>query len=195
MARATESMDIYISGYGIGAVVQDRPVQLANMSSVAANIRPGAGLGLRIGFFPELTRRVAGVELEYFGFYQRFSFLTPNPSGSPGLAQGSSGLLVTNSMVNLVLRRPTGDLRPYAGFGVGYASGVLHSPTIPGRSTGDWDSTAAFAYQFIAGVHAQAGARTFLFAEYKWVAADYHWNGFAMDVRTQAVAFGVGYMF
>jgi opacity protein-like surface antigen len=150
------------------------------------------GAGLRVGIFPEFTGRIVGIEVEYFGTAGRFSFLTPS---NGGFAEGSAGLVVLNSMANLVVRQPNGPFHPYAGIGLGYASGTLHNATIPGGHTGDFESTAAFAYQFLLGFQGDLTKRTFLFLEYKHLAADFHWGGLALDVRANYVAGGLGIRF
>ncbi len=189
---ATETADVYVSGYGIGSFVEDRAVHVASQHGLTTNIRSGAGLGLRVGMFPEITGRMVGLEIEYFGAFQRMSFVFPS---NGQIAQGSAGLAVTNSMANLVVRWPRGSVRPYAGAGIGHSSGMLHNPTIPGRNTGDWDSTASFAYQLTAGLQADLTERVFAFVEYKRLAANYHWNGFAFDLRANYLALGFGLMF
>lgn len=189
---ATETVDVYVSVYGVGGFFEDRKVSVMSLEGISTNIRSGVGAGLRVGIFPEFTGRALGLEIEYFGTFQRMSFVFP---GNGGVVQGSAGLAVMNSMANLVIRWPNGRVRPYGGFGGGYSSGLLHNPTILGRNTGDWDSTAAFAYQFFAGVQGDVSDRLFVFAEYKRLAADYHWNGFALDVRANFMAVGLGIKF
>ena len=190
--QATETADVYLSGYGVGGFFEDQKVNVVSRDAVATNIRSGAGVGLKVGIFPEFTGRVIGIEIEYFGTFQRLSFVFPV---NGVVAQGSTGLAVMNSLANLVVRWPYGRLRPYAGVGIGYSSAILIDPTILGRNTGDWDSTAAFSYQFIAGVQGNISERMFLFAEYKRLAADFHWNGFGFDLRANYAAVGIGYNF
>lgn len=190
--QAAESADVYVGTYGIGSFLEDRMVHVEGAAGLATNIRSGAGLGLRVGIFPEWTRRMVGVELEYFGAYQRQAFRYLE---SATVVQGHSGLLVTNSMTNLVVRWPTGRLRPYAGIGIGYSSGWLRNPSLPGRTTEEWESTAALSSQYLVGVQGQVTDRVYLFAEYKRLSADFHWKGFAQDVRANYIALGIGFMF
>lgn len=192
LARAAETTDIYIGAYGVGAFLEDRMAHVEGTNGLATNLRSGAGLGLRIGIFPDFTKRMVGVELEYFGAYQRqtFSF-----AENGTVTQGQAGLLVTNSMTNLVLRRPTGRLRPYVGIGIGYSSGWLRNPSIPGRTTQEWESTASLATQYLVGVQGEVTERLYLFVEYKRLAADFHWQGFAQDVRANYLAVGIGLLF
>jgi opacity protein-like surface antigen len=102
------------------------------------------------------------MELEYFGTRGRLSALGDQ---NGGMTQSSSGLTVLNSMINLLLRQPSGEFRPYGGFGIGYSGGILHGANFPGRENQDFDSTAAFAYQLIGGLQWEDSGRTFLFAE------------------------------
>ncbi|CAI4033742.1 OMP_b-brl domain-containing protein [Nitrospira tepida] len=191
-AWATDTADVYIKAYMVGGFFQDRPVSVAGVQSASTNVRNGVGAGLRVGVFPGFTSRVVGFELEYFGTDGRFSFLIPS---NGGVAEGNSGLAVLNSMANLVVRHPNGPFHPYVGFGIGYSSGMLHNAAIPGGHTKDFDSTASFAYQFLLGFQGDLTERTFLFLEYKRLAADFHWDGMALDLRANYVAGGLGFRF
>ncbi len=152
----------------------------------------GLGGGLKVGIFPRWTQRALGIELEYFGTAGRVSAHTDSTGG---VAEGRTGLAVINSMVNLIFRMPSGDLRPYGGIGVGYSSGILHGADFPGRVIRDFDSTVGFTHQFMGGVQWDVSKPIFLFAEYKHLATAFHWKGVSLDYRADFVLAGAGWSF
>ena len=98
-------------------------------------------------------------------------------------------------MVNLTLRYPGNALVPYIGVGGGYSSGVLSHADIPGRSDRDFEGSWAFGSQFFGGVQGNLTEKVFLFSEYKYFSANYHWQQLALDFRSQSVLFGIGLRF
>ena len=98
-------------------------------------------------------------------------------------------------MVNLTLRYPGKTVVPYIGVGGGYSSGVLTHGEIPGRSDRDFEGSWAFGSQFFGGVQGNLTEKVFLFSEYKYFSADYHWKEFALDFRSQYALFGIGLRF
>jgi opacity protein-like surface antigen len=188
-ARATESADLYISLAVAGGFPEIQGMSLAGREVGNSNAYKSLGGGFKVGMFPQVTRRVLGIELEYFGTTGRLSMA--NSSG----AEGKAGLTVLNSMFNIVLRPPTGEFRPYCGFGIGYSGGILHGADFPGRSNQDFDSTSSFAYQFMGGLQWEVRGRTFLFAEYKHLVTDLHWKAVSLDYRANYVLAGIGWNF
>lgn len=186
---AAESAEVYVNVFLAGGFPDIHGMTLGGQDASQVNARNQVGGGLKVGLFPLFTERVIGIELEYFGTTGKLS--ASNNSG----AEGRADLTTLNSMVNLVVRRPTGSLRPYGGVGVGYSGGILHRADFPGRANREIDSTPGFAYQFIGGVQWDVDTRTFLFAEYKHLAADFRWKGVALDYRANYAVGGVGWSF
>ncbi len=50
-------------------------------------------------------------------------------------------------------------------------------------------------YQFFGGVQGNLTEKVFLFSEYKYFSADYHWKELALDFRSQYALFGIGLRF
>jgi opacity protein-like surface antigen len=190
-ASAADTADVYLSLSLVVGLPDNRGLTIGGQDAKKVTLHDSLGAGLKIGVFPRFTHRIVGVELEYFGATGRLSALTAGSNGGAA----TSGLTVTNSMTNLVVRKPGGTFHPYVGFGIGYASGLFHGADFPGRANKDFDSTAAFAYQVIAGLQYHVGARTFLFSEYKRLTADFHWNDASLDYHAQYVLVGVGWSF
>ncbi len=188
-AGAAESTDIYISLAVAGGFPDVQGMSLAGEEVVRSHAYKNVGGGFKIGIFPQMTHRVLGIELEYFGTTGRLS--AANSSG----AEGKAGLTVLNSMFNIVLRKPSGELRPYGGFGIGYSGGILHGADFPGRSNQDFDSTSSFAYQFMGGLQWEISERAFLFAEYKHLVTALHWKAVSLDYRANYVLAGFGWNF
>lgn len=186
---AAESADVYVNVFLAGGFPDIHGMTLAGQNVSGVNARNQVGGGARVGLFPQFTERIVGIELEYFGTTGKLS--ASNSSG----AEGGAHLTVLNSMVNLIIRRPTGAVRPYGGVGIGYSGGVLHRADFPGRANRDIDSTPGFAYQFLAGVQWDVSARTFLFVEYKHLVTGFHWKGVALDYQTNYAVGGIGWSF
>ncbi len=188
-ASAAESADVYVNVSLAGAFPDIHGITLAGQEASTVSARNQVGGGLRVGIFPRLTARVFGIELEYFGTTGKLSAVNDRS------VEGRADLTTLNSMINFVVRQPSGSIRPYGGVGVGYSGGILHRADFPGRANRDVDSTPGLAYQFIGGVQWDVGTRTFLFAEYKHLAADFHWKGVALDYRANYAVGGIGWSF
>lgn len=191
IAGATDTADVYVSLSLVGGIPDDRGLSLGGQEAKKVTLHDSIGGGLKIGVFPQFTHRIVGVEIEYFGATGRLSALVPGSNSGAA----TSGLTVTNSMTNLVVRKPGGAFHPYVGFGIGYSSGILHGADFQGRSNKDFDSTAAFAYQLIAGFQFNLSGRTFLFSEYKRLTANFHWSDVALDYHAHYVLAGIGWSF
>ena len=81
------------------------------------------------------------------------------------------------------------------GGGLGVSHSVLTGTTIPGSTNTDLGGSWTLGYQFLAGVQGNLTSRIFLFGEYKYFFANYHWEQLAFDFRTQYLLGGIGWRF
>ena len=190
--EATEKDHIYMGLYVLGSLPEERNANLFGNQVPSTKLNSAVGAGLKVGLFPDVTRRILGVEFEYYG---HGGHLTLPPVGVGQAAQGTSDLTILNSMASFVVRYPGETLQPYIGAGIGVSQGILTNMNIPGRADRGIEFASAFAYQFVAGSHYTLTGRTFAFAEYKYFGADYHWKGLSLDFRTNYVLAGVGLRF
>lgn len=189
----TEIKDfVYISAALVGSFPEDRDAVFQGLSRGGTQISSGAGLGIKAAVFPAFVKRLVGLELEYVGHSGRVQFPL---SGTNAGRSGSSALTMFTHMANLLVQYPDGIVEPYAGIGAGMATGILTDTDIPDRPDRGFEGTWAFSYQFMAGARTRLSARTFLFTEYKYLAANFHWTQLAVDVRSHYVLFGVGLSF
>ena len=98
-------------------------------------------------------------------------------------------------MINLVVRYPGEWIQPYIGIGGGWSDGILLNPNIAGRSDQDGETAWTLGYQFLGGTKINLSSRLFLFGEYRYFSANYHWEGLALDFRTHYGVAGVGLRF
>ena len=115
--------------------------------------------------------------------------------GSIKKAKGDSGLMTSQSMVNLILRYPGNVFRPYAGIGGGLSSGILINADIPGRKDRKFETGTALGYQFFGGMHVVISERWFVFGEYQYFSANYHWKQLFLRYRSEDVLGGIGFLF
>ena len=191
--EAAQKEDVYLGLYVLGSFPSDRNANVMGMNVPNTSVSNGAGGGLKVGIFPDITRRMVGVELEYFGSFSSISF--PFSSGAGPGAVASTNLAVLNSMANLIIRYPGKVIQPYVGIGGGLSDGILFSADIPGRADRDFDPSYTFGYQFLAGFQSNMTEKTYLFGEYKRFAANYHWEGLSLDFRAQYALVGIGIRF
>lgn len=189
LAFSAELADIELSGYALGSWPHDQDI--ANQGRIiTASVQQGFGAGVKVGFFPSGLHGIMGLALDSNIHSGAFSF--------PSVAThdtGHSDLLVTNTTVNLILRYPGKQVRPYAGIGMGWSSGILLNPNIAGRNDTDFDSAYAFVHQFLGGTQVFLNTKVFVFGEYRYLSSDYHWNGLAVDFRTHYGLLGAGLRF
>ncbi len=191
-ASCAEFGEIDLAGYLLGSWPRDQ--QLFNQgSTVSASIQPGIGAGVKIGLFPHATRRMLGIEIDSYGHGGALSF--PNTANGQNNGTGRSNLLVLNTMLNLVLRYPGEMVTPYIGLGGGWSHGTLLNPNITGRADKDFDSARALGYQYLAGAQVLVSPKVFVFGEYRYFSANYHWDSLAVDFRAHYGIFGVGLRF
>ncbi|MCC6139940.1 MAG: outer membrane beta-barrel protein [Nitrospira sp.] len=186
---AADSADISISTAVVGGFPQIRDMSLGGRSVSREHVDNGVGAAVKVSLFPQWTQRALGIELEYFGTTGKVSAVTM-ANGS-----GKASLTVLNSMVNLVLKQPTGLFRPYAGVGIGYSGGILYRADFPDRANREFESTPGLSYQFMGGLQWQVGARAYLFAEYKHLVTAFHWKAVSFDYRGNYALLGVGWTF
>ena len=188
---AAETADIDVGLYALGAFPSDRGLFAQGGNPSDTRIANGAGAGIKASVFPHNLGNIIGIGLESSGHGSEISFSSPVNEG----AAVSTNLWVFSSMVNLTLRYPGKVFVPYIGVGGGYSSGVLSHADIPGRSDRDFEGSWAFGSQFFGGVQGNLTEKVFLFSEYKYFSANYHWQQLALDFRSQSVLFGIGLRF
>ena len=188
---AAETADVDVGLYALGAFPSDQGLFAQGGNPSNTRISNGAGAGIKAMVFPHGLGNIVGIGLESFGHGSEISFSSPASAGSPV----RTNLWVFSSMVNLTLRYPGKALVPYIGVGGGYSSGVLTHADIPGRSDRDFEGSWAFGSQFFGGVQGNLTEKVFLFSEYKYFSANYHWKQLALDFRSHYTLFGIGLRF
>jgi opacity protein-like surface antigen len=188
---AAETVDVDLGLYALGAFPSDQGLFAQGGTPSDTRVSNGGGAGLKVAVFPHSWGNVIGVGLESFGHGSEIAFSSSVNTGSTA----STNLWVFNSMANLILRYPGNTLVPYIGVGGGLSDGMLTDGNIPGRSDRDFEGSWTFGYQFLGGIEGNVTEKVFLFSEYKYFSADYHWKQLALDFRSQYVLFGVGLRF
>jgi opacity protein-like surface antigen len=189
---AAEFGDIELALYALGTWPRDNGI--FNQGETAdVSIKQGIGAGVRVGLFPAFTGRMLGFEIDSFGHGGALSF--PNTPNGQNHGTGRSDLLILNTMFNLVLRYPGETISPYVGAGAGWSHGTLLNPNIVGRADQDFETARAFGHQFLGGLHVMVTRRVFVFGEYRYFSANYHWDGLALDFRVHYGLAGVGLRF
>ena len=188
---AAETADVDVGLYALGAFPSDHGLFAQGGNPSDTRIANGAGAGIKASVFPHGLENIVGIGLESSGHGSEISFSSPMNKG----AAVSTNLWVFSSMVNLTLRYPGKAFVPYIGVGGGYSSGVLTHAEIPGRSDRDFEGSWAFGSQFFGGVQGNLTEKVFLFSEYKYFSANYHWKQLALDFRSQYLLFGIGLRF
>ena len=188
---AAETADVDIGLYSLGAFPSDQGLFVQGGNPSDTRITNGVGAGIKVAVFPHYSRNIIGIGLESFGHGSEIAFSSSASAGSTA----STNLWVFNSMANLILRYPGNVIVPYIGVGGGLSNGVLTHANIPGRSDRDFEGSWAFGSQFFGGVQGNLTEGVFLFSEYKYFSANYHWKQLALDFRSQYVLFGIGLRF
>ncbi|HMS84539.1 MAG TPA: outer membrane beta-barrel protein [Nitrospira sp.] len=191
-ARSAEFGSIEIGGYALGSWPKDQDLYNRG-TTVPASVQSGFGAGFTVGLFPTMLRGIIGLAFDSNLHGGALSF--SNIAQGQRNERGRSDLLVSNTTANLVFRYPGERVRPYIGAGVGWSSGTLLNPNIAGRNDQDFDSTYAFVHQFLGGAQVSLTTKVFLFGEYRYVSANYHWEKLAFDFRTHYGLFGIGLRF
>ena len=191
--KAFDEIEMYLAGYGMATQPTSRGISLGGVSPSDEKINGGPGLGLKIGLFPSFFHGYLGAELETFG--QNNSLRFPIVGSGMSTTKGKSSLIMYGSMVNLLARYPGRYARPYVGIGGGLANGILHHTDIPDRKDKAVEMDSALGYQFLGGIQLVIAQNWFVFGEYKYIAANYHWNQLSLNFRSQNVIGGFGYSF
>ena len=191
-ASGAEFGDIELSFYGLSSWPVDKPI--FNQGTIAeASVKHGFGGGVKVGLFPNLTHRAVGLEIDSSGHGGALSFPTSTNGANQGIAR--SDLLVLHTMFNLIVRYPGKQVTPFVGIGGGWSHGILLNPNIAGRSDQDFEAARTFGYQVLAGTQVMVSEKVFLFGEYRYFAANYHWDGLALDFRSHYGVAGFGLRF
>ena len=161
--------------------------------TVPASVGHGYGAGLKVGLFPEFARRVIGLEIDSSAHSGSLTF--SNGLGGQHLGPGQSDLLIINTMFNLIFRYPGEVITPYIGIGAGWSQGILLNPNVGGRADKDFDAARALGHQYLAGLRVMVSPKVFVFGEYRYFSANYHWEGLALDFRTHYGVVGAGMHF
>ncbi len=183
---------VYIAGGLVGSVPEDRDAVFQNQSRNPTKLRIGAGAVIKAAVFPSFARHVIGLEIESTAHSGRLQFpVSPN-----GVTRtGASSLTVFSTMANLLVQYPGAVMMPYAGAGLGWATGLLTDTDIPERRDRGFEGASALSYQFLGGIRARVSERVFVFSEYKYLVAHWHWTQLAVDYKSHYGIFGVGYSF
>ncbi len=192
VAVAAEFGDVELSAYALGSWPRDLAI-FNQETTVPASIRDGFGAGLKVGLFPAALRRMVGLEIDSNAHGGTLSF--PNVANGQNNGAGRSNLLILNTTFNLILRYPGETVRPYVGIGIGWSHGTLLNPNIAGRDDKDFDQARALGLQFLGGAQVLLSPKIFLFGEYRYFSANYHWEGLAIDFRTHYGLVGAGLRF
>jgi opacity protein-like surface antigen len=190
--EALDDIEIYLSGYGMGSQPSNKGVSFKGRGVSDEKINGDPGLGFKIGLFPHFAGGYLGIELESFGNNNSIHF--PIVS-SLETTNGDSSLITYQSMVNLILRYPGTMFRPYAGIGGGLSNGILRNTDIPGRKDKNFETGTAPGYQFLGGMQLVITERWFVFGEYKYFSANYHWKELSLNFRSEYFLGGIGYLF
>ena len=198
--------EIYISPYLLETMPVDKNLSedgngFATQTYRGTNIKGSVGGGIKAGAYPGFSGGVLGLEGELFAHGGKLK----TPDGA--FPSADAKLTVINTMVNMMARYPREVLQPYIGAGVGISFATLSDLNLQsstGTSTGK-AGTAAFAYQFLAGMRAYVGKKVYLFGEYKYFGSTYKWESeisgggtgpdTSLNFRTHIVAAGFGVSF
>ena len=190
---AREPAQDYVSVYVLGSLPSNRNAVFHGGVSPDTTVGNGVGGGIKGGVFPRIGKGVIGIELEWYGHGGDVEF--PLTSGAAAGQHASTNLTVLNTMANLIVRYPGERIIPYAGAGLGISHSFLTATAIPGAADTDLGGSWTLGYQFLGGVQGSLTDQLFLFGEYKYFAANYHWEQLALHFRTQYLLGGIGWHF
>lgn len=190
---AREPAQDYVSVYVLGSLPSNRDAAFQGGASPDTTVGNGVGGGIKGGMFPRIGKGLIGIELEWYGHGGDIKF--PLTSGAGAGQRASTTLTVFNTMANLIVRYPGEKVIPYAGAGLGVSHSFVTGTTIPGDADTDLGGSWTLGYQFLAGVQGNLTDQLFLFGEYKYFAANYHWEQLALHFRTQYLLGGIGWRF
>jgi opacity protein-like surface antigen len=191
-ASGADFGDIELGFYGLGSWPVDKPIYSKGVAE-DASVRNGYGAGVKVSLFPNFTGRIVGLELDSSGHGSAISFTNRATGAEAGPSR--SDVVIFNSMVNLIVRYPGKRIQPYVGIGGGWSDGILLNPNIAGRSDRDFETAWTLGYQILGGAKINISRRLFVFGEYRYFSANYHWEGLALDFRTHYGVAGFGLRF
>jgi opacity protein-like surface antigen len=191
--EALDNIEIYLAGYGMATQPSNQGLYFKGKGVSDERIQGDPGLGVKIGLFPSFFHGYVGMELESFGQYNSLRFSVVG--NGIATTKGKSGLVTYSSMVNLLLRYPGRYVRPYAGIGGGISNGILNHADIPGRNDKNIEMASAPGHQYFGGIQLVLFDQWFVFGEYKYSAANYHWNQLSLNFRSEYFLGGFGYIF
>jgi len=191
--------------------------------SSGTDFNAGAIVGGRVGLWLEtINNPFLGLEAEVYGAFPKIAdhVLTMEVSGK---ANGIAGTTTASIPIeeadldlliigfNLLVRYPYTTIQPYGGVGVGIANAYLKSvkvrePTTvtiggtsfsfePGDRLFREDEDTALALQLIGGVRGFLNDNVALFAEYKYVKADFKFQSMELDYEANHIYGGIEYYF
>ena len=191
-ASAADFGDIELGLYGLGSWPVDKPIFNQGVMQ-EGSVRNGYGAGVKVSLFPNFTGGIVGLEIDSSGQASAISFTNRATGTEAGTSR--SDLLIFGTMINLVVRYPGKRIQPYVGIGGGWSDGILLNPNIAGRSDRDFETAWTLGYQFLGGANINISRRLFVFGEYRYFSANYHWEGLALDFRTHYGVAGFGLRF
>lgn len=190
VVQAAEREDVYVGLYFLSGFPIDEDARLRGNVVPNTDVAPGFGAGFKAGLFPDFSKRMVGMEIEWLGHNTEVAFRQASQS-----ATSRTNLWIFGTMLNLVVRLPLDRFTPYGGIGAGLSQGILSHADIPGRDDRDFETSPTLGHQFFAGVQADLSERVFCFGEYKYLAANYHWEALSLDFRAQYAVIGLGLRF
>lgn len=190
---ALDQIEIYLAGYGMVPKPLNQGILLTGKNVSDAKIDGSTGLGIKIGLFPAKFNGYLGMELESFGQNNSLSFLLADSGNS--ISKARSNLVTYGSMINVLLRYPGNLLRPYVGVGGGISNGILHRTQIPDRKDRDLEMATSLGYQLFGGMQVVFTKRWFVFGEYKYHSANFHWKQISLNYRSEYILGGIGFLF
>jgi len=189
-ARGEPAND-YLGVYLLGSLPIDHDAWFQGSTRSNTTVGNGVGGGIKGGVFPNSMKGLVGFELEWYGHRGNIKFPLTSGSGQ----EVNTNVTVFNTMANLIVRYPFEMITPYGGVGMGVSHSFLTDTTIPGSTNTDLGGSWTLGYQLLAGIQHELPNRMFLFVEYKYFSANYHWEQLALDFRTQYLLGGIGWHF
>lgn len=189
--RAADADAVQLGIYALGAWPSDRGVFAQGRPVSDSRVATGFGAGIKATVFPHVLGGFIGLGVESFGHGTEIAF----PSSVAAGTLAATNLWSFHTMLNGVVRYPLDRFIPYVGIGAGVSSGVLTHANIPGRSDRDFEGAWSFGHQFFGGLEVNLTRTLWVFGEYKYVSANYHWEQLALDYRAHYGALGVGLRF
>ncbi|MDH5564233.1 MAG: porin family protein [Nitrospirota bacterium] len=190
--EALDDLEIYLAGYGMGSQPSNKGISYKGRGGSGETVNGDPGLGFKIGLFPHFAGGYLGIELESFGNNNSIRFPIVSDLET---TKGESSLITYQSMGNLIMRYPGTKIRPYVGIGGGLSNGILRNADIPGRKDKDFETGTAFGYQFLGGMQLVITERWYIFGEYKYFSANYHWKELSLNFRSEYFLGGFGFLF